>query len=46
MKNYCDVKGCSNLADYHVHMSPYEDPLAICEEHWIAMMRDAEQLEF
>lgn len=43
---YCDVIGCHNRADYNAHMSPFKEPKRICEEHWIAMMRDAKQLEF
>ena len=43
---YCDVEGCSNRSDYKVHMSPFPKPKHICEEHWIAMMKDAKQLEF
>lgn len=42
----CDVEGCSNRSDYKVHMSPFPKPKHICEEHWIAMMKDAKQLEF
>ncbi len=44
--NCCDVKECHNRASYNAHMSPFKEPKRICEEHWIAMMRDAKQLDF